>query len=231
LEYGFDKKTLKEGKIKIKTVRLGQALFFIQLVFLITNQYWFPESPISWQLMITYMLIPMGFMIYSTRSEKIVQEVSLIRSIAWGVIAFWITYAIVLVFYGLILDMNFGTVAYPAIMSVVIAQMVFVAPSEELFFRLLLPDWLVSASPKKMWFIAVVISQMGFAMFHIAAYNGDLTGIIIAFFVGMIWYVTSKIPYHGKPIGIGATIGSHIAYNLIISGILVGNIAMVFGGT
>jgi hypothetical protein len=46
----------------------------------------------------------------------------------------------------------------------------------------------------------------------------------------MVWVLSMRIRVGGKPLGIGFTIGSHAAYNLILVGILVGNVSMISGG-
>jgi membrane protease YdiL (CAAX protease family) len=214
----------KETERHIKTASLGEALFFIQLLVLITQSYFFPDYPISWQMMIVYMMIPIGLMVYSKRSETLVQNVSLYRSVLMAVIGFWVTYALVLLVYGVLFGLEFGEVSYYEIWPIIVAQVIFVAPSEEIMFRLVLPDVLQhKVFPKKLWLGALILSQILFAFFHIAAYQGSVGSMTIAFTIGMLWLFASRLPVNGKPLGIGFTIGSHIAYNLIIAGILVGN--------
>lgn len=217
-------KTLNEQVKNVKVMKLGELLFFTQLFFLITNRYFFPEAELSWQTCLIYMFIPVGFMVYSKKNEKLVQDVPLYRSLLFGLIGFWATYALVIVFYGLVLGLEFGTVAYNEVWMIIVLQAVFVAPSEELAFRLILPEYLKSVFPAKMWLVAIVLSQIGFSVFHLASYNGNGFSLMLAFIIGMIWITVSRLNYKGKPIGIGLTIGSHMCYNLILTGVLVGNI-------
>jgi hypothetical protein len=216
--------TFNEQVRNVKTMRLGELLFFIQLFILISNGYLFPNAELSWQVCITYMLIPIGFMIYSKRNEQLVQNVPLYRSLVFGLLGFWVTFALVIVVYGLIFRLEFGTVAQDAVWSTIALQAIFVAPCEEIAFRLIMPEWLKSIFPKNMWFVAIILSQVAFSLFHLNAYSGGYFSLLLAFIVGMIWVTTSRLEVDGKPIGIGMTIGSHMCYNLILTGVLVGNI-------
>jgi membrane protease YdiL (CAAX protease family) len=223
------KKAAREQAKSVKALRLGQLLFFSQLTVMIAGPYFFPDNPISFQTEIIYMIIPIGFMIYSVTTQRMIESISLMRSLAFAILGFWLTYAFVLFMFGFVLNMQFGTIAYAGILPMILLQAVFVAPSEELAFRSIIPEYFQRLFPKRFWWFALILSQGAFATFHVTAYQGNLGAMAIAFCVGLVWLAASRIPYKGKPIGIGFTIGSHACYNLILSGVLVGNYSMMFG--
>ncbi|MDD3092132.1 MAG: hypothetical protein PHG80_10950 [Methanoregulaceae archaeon] len=212
----------------VTTMTLGFILFGAQLFVLINLAYWGESLP--WQTCVLYMLIPVGFIVYSSRTRAAVESINLMRATRNAAIGFMLTYLVVLLFYGYILKFEFGTTPRSVLYSTILLQVLFVAPSEELAFRLIIPNYLLTLFKKHYWFVALVLAQAGFALFHLSAYGGNLGSMAIAFVIGMIWVFAMRVKFAGKELGIGFTIGSHAAYNLILTGVLVGNVSMICGG-
>lgn len=236
MEYTEAVKNIAEKQVKtFKKARLGQALFIAQMSALITSPYFFPDNPVSFEVAITYIIMTFGFMLYNRKIQDEIQTISLLRSVGFAILGFWVTWAIVLLFYGVWLQVEFPVVAVGQIGGIVLTQMLFVAPSEELVFRLAIPNILKSMFVKQAWILPIIYSQTIFAMFHITAYQGNITGMFVAFVIGMLWYFACRIPFEDadgkkRPIGIGLTIGSHVAYNLTVGGVLAGfNYATILG--
>lgn len=212
----------------VTTMTLGFMLFFFQLFVLINLAYFGDTLP--WNTCILYMMIPLGFAVYSSRTQAAVEGINLTKSTVNALVGFWLTFMVVLFLYGYILNMEFGTTQRSVLLSTIVLQVLFVAPSEELAFRLIIPNYLMTMFRKKFLIFALILSQVGFAIFHLYAYGGNLGSLVIAFTIGMVWVLSMRIRVGGKPLGIGFTIGSHAAYNLILVGILVGNVSMISGG-
>ncbi len=212
----------------VTTMTLGFILFGAQLFVLINLAYWGETLP--WQTCVLYMLIPLGFAVYSSRTKAAVEGIKLARATRNAIIGFALTYFVVLLFYGYILNFEFGTTPRSALYSTILLQVLFVAPSEELAFRLIIPNYLLTLFKKHYWFLALIVAQVFFALFHLSAYGGNLGSMAIAFVIGMIWVFAMRVRVQGNELGIGFTIGSHAAYNLILTGVLVGNVSMICGG-
>ena len=97
-------------------------------------------------------------------------------------------------------------------------QVLFVAPSEEICFRYLIPLWMQKNSPFSSNLLAGLASAALFSFFHATSYSFNIASMAIAFLIGFLWY------FLFKKWGIGATIGSHAAYNLLLSGIFSGGV-------
>ncbi len=212
----------------VTTMTLGFLLFGAQLFVLINLGYWGETMP--WQTCILYMLIPLGFAVYSSRTQAAVEGINLVRATMHAVLGFWLTFFIVLLLYGAALGFEFGTTPRSALFSTILLQVLFVAPSEELAFRLIIPNYLLTLFRKKYWIFALIIAQLAFALFHLSAYGGNVASLAIAFIIGMVWVLSMRVKLGGRELGIGFTIGSHACYNLILTGILVGNVTMICGG-
>lgn len=128
-----------------------------------------------------------------------------------------------------------------AVWSMILLQLFFVAPGEELFFRGWLPRLF---DPKgKSWKLYGSVSVSNaftastFATFHYAAYGaGGLsfftTSFLITFLLANVWLYLSRKevgrPFHKtkRPLGIPLTMGSHFAWNLCTLGIITGGVLL-----
>ena len=213
----------KQAIARWTNTEFAWVLFLAQLIALIPLSHYL--IGLDWQVAITYILIPMGFVVYSRVTQDQVRAISVKDMLLYGVAAFWITALLGYILYTFILHAELGTTTRPEIWGVIATQMLFVAPSEELAFRFIIPQWLgKKLGPRSSKWTAAVIAASLFALFHYSAYSGSWSSILIAFAIGMIWAGA----YYKW--GIGATMGSHAAYNLLVSGILTGNLTMVVGG-
>jgi membrane protease YdiL (CAAX protease family) len=96
--------------------------------------------------------------------------------------------------------------------------LLFVAPAEEILFRGVLPNlteerYILGKVP-----VIVIASQLAFAVFHIAAYGGIGSAMVMVLILGIIWV------YVARRWGLFVTMGSHTAYNLTVLGVLSGGV-------
>jgi membrane protease YdiL (CAAX protease family) len=138
--------------------------------------------------------------------------------------------AVVIAVFHYWLGMEFGTVDQTEFWSNIVMQVAFVACAEEMIFRNLLPEYLRTKFRSEI--PVVLLSQASFAFFHWGVYGGNYTSLLIAFIIGLIWVnvMKLKLPGEDHPLGLGFTIGSHAAYNLVLIGVFAGNINYLVGG-
>lgn len=220
-------KGLKRNTLLLVSLFVAQLAIYINASAFLEN---FPRET-AW----VYMCIPLFLMVYSQKAEDEVKTTPLWPSIRNALMGFWLTYAAVAVLFLVVLGAGLGSTPKGSLMSVIVLTVLFVAPSEELMFRAMLPKYLETVLPAMPW-LAWIISQATFAMFHFAAYQGNISSLAIAFLAGMVWLAAYKwTPKMGwlkakDRLGLGFTIGSHAAYNLVVSGVLIGNVTMIYGG-
>jgi membrane protease YdiL (CAAX protease family) len=212
----------------ITSLSLGLVLFIAQAWVLIN----YSGPGFSREVGMIYLILVFGFLIYTyyrRNTQNVVYRETIWHSLKSGLLGFLLTWAIVFPLY-MAIGIEFGSTASPAVIGVVLTQLLFVAPSEEIMFRSVLPD--VLESRMRWTWGALVVSQGAFALFHWSAYGGDWGAMALAFFIGMIWVLAYRFKpfFMREKLGIGFTTGSHCAYNLILSGILIGNITMICGG-
>jgi membrane protease YdiL (CAAX protease family) len=176
-------------------------------------------------MMLTYYLV----FIHQKRRSLNLDDLKLFPMIVYGFLGFIVTWIAVLIIYGKIFNMEFGTIPVTSVWGTILTQVLFVACSEELCFRYILPAYFKGAFH---WIIPALISQASFAAFHYSVYGGDLTSLLLAFVMGSIWYFAYHIPVGRSKLGLGFTIGSHAAYNLVLVGVLAGagHIVTIVGG-
>lgn len=192
------------------------VLFLLQLVALIPLRSHL--EGLEWEVAITYIMIPMGFAVYSRHTQEQVRGIAVKDILLYGVMAFWVTVCGAYLLFTQVFDMGLGTTLRSEVMGIVATQILFVAPCEELAFRFVIPNWLTKKLGKgRKWTVAIISSAL-FALFHYSAYSGDWSSMLIAFIIAMIW----SLAYWRW--GLGVTIGSHAGYNLLVSGILTGGI-------
>lgn len=219
----------EEGSLPVSTLGFGVVLFLLQLYFYIN----FQSPGFAREVALIYMFIPLGFIGYSIKAQQTVERLKLGNMVIFGVLGFIITWATVLFFYGMVLGIEFGTTSQYTLYGTIATQVLFVAPSEELAFRTILPSYLESkfkAQYKRWRFLGLLTPQVLFALFHSSAYQWEWNAMVLAFIIGCIWMATYRIKIGGERLGLGFSMGSHACYNLVLVGVLSGNIAMVCGG-
>lgn len=185
-----------------------------------------------------YILIPPVLLVYYAIDRSLAKrsltldELKLFPALYSGFLGFLVTWAFVLIVYGRLLGVQFGAVPATAVWGTVLTQVVFVACSEELAFRYVIPTYLGEKFRKHPKVIAAVLSSVAFASFHMAAYGGNMQSLFLAFMVSLVWFGAYHVPLglYGEKLGLGFTIGSHAAYNLCLAGVLSGGITMISGG-
>lgn len=224
---------LKENVGPLTTLRFGLVLFIIQYAFLVNGNY-FAEAGFSQNVALIYIILPIGLLAYSYREEKVIENLNLWRVAVMAVIGFTISAPVIFGLFHFVLGTQLGTTPANAVIGVILIQILFVAPVEELAFRAYIPTWLENHFPTDLKYMALGLSQVLFALMHWGVYGGNIGSLVIAFMVGSIWLTLYRFKpknfLGGGRLGIGFTIGSHACYNLIISGVLIGNIGMVVGG-
>lgn len=218
------------------------VLFILQLACYIALSGLY-EGGFSDDVALTYLIISLGCFVFASAYRLELKELRLSKVAVNWTVGFMITWMVVLYLYGEVWGIRFGEVRRPAVLGILVTQIVFVAASEEFMFRSLIPGYLF-----KMWgegrfttLIVFAISQGLFALFHFSAYGGNWDAMKIAFIIGCIWLFLARlehveVPFIGRqrvplgPLGIGFTMGSHAAYNLMMTGLLAGNVVSICGG-
>jgi len=100
-------------------------------------------------------------------------------------------------------------------LSFIFAELLVIAPVEEITFRRMIPDLLNN------WGITglsrILTASAIFAVFHLSVTHGDIGAMAMIFTIAVIWqYLADKERW-----GLGFTVGSHAAYNLVILGVLI----------
>jgi len=216
------RKELKQNLGPLTTLKLGVILYMVQCSLLINGERILGDG-FSRDVALIYIILPLGLLIYSSMNQKLVEKLTLIQTVSMAAVGFIITVPVVILVYHYGFGMNFGSVQQSEVLGTILTQVVFVAPVEELIFRWMLPNYTFSAMPKRLKYIGLIGTQVTFAMFHFGVYGGSGYLLFIAFIIGMIWLCAARHP----KLGIGFTMGSHMAYNLTVAGILVGNIVSV----
>jgi|GEM_PF-4224145 len=130
---------------------------------------------------------------------------------------FLVTYAVVLVLFELVMGYDWPAIAPTTALVMVYFTVFFVAPSEELLFRGVLPNLHVERYVLGVP-VLLVASQAVFALFHMAAYGGLGVSMFVTFGLGMVWV------FAARRLSLYATMGSHAAYNLCVLGVLTGGV-------
>lgn len=212
------------------SVTLAQWYFYINA----------PEVGFSKEIALVYMFMGsafLGIIIFVTSAQKVeVKELRTVRIIYMGFIGFVVAYAVTLGLYGGVMGMTFGTLPVNALFGTVLTQVLYVAVVEEMVFRWLLPTYLKT---KFVRWLALLIPQAMFALFHTSVYQGDWSALLIAFLFGCVmilafeykprlWLKKGEEP---QRLGLGFCIGCHAAYNLLLLGAIAPNgIDMILGG-
>jgi membrane protease YdiL (CAAX protease family) len=182
-----------------------------------------------------YIMFWVAFLAVGVASKAKLEELRLLGTLFFAFVGLIACWAVTLYLYGVVWEVDFPEVSQVNLWGLVIMQVLYVAVSEEFVFRYALPQILMAKF--KNW-LAFLIPQITFALYHMAAYQGDWDSIIIAFIFGCVMMFCYRIPikspvwsrYLGPRLGYGFCVGCHAAYNLVLLGVLSGGISMVGGG-
>jgi membrane protease YdiL (CAAX protease family) len=223
-----------------------KALKMFSFLVTVTILQWFvlinpPGSGFSREVASIYMQMGTAFLVIvvlatSTGTIRL-QSLRTSSMFVNGLGGFVIAWTFVLVVYYQYLGMTFGTVSLPDVWGLIVTQVLFVATVEEMVFRWLIPSYLSSIFTRRFRWLALLIPQASFAVFHVGVYQGDWDALAIAFVFGCVMMLAFNfVPPFGakekrKPLGLGFTIGAHAAYNLVLIGVLApGGISLLIGG-
>lgn len=224
-------KEAKKARPDFSAMGFLVALAIAQLFYYIN----FQGEGFSREVAMAYIIIPFVLLTaYSidraTFGKKInLDRFTILRLVFHGFLGFMVTWAFMLIVYGQFLGVQFGTVPATAVWGAVLTQVLYVACSEELAFRYILPTYLREKFPKAKY-LPNVLAAASFAFFHSAAYGGNYRSMALAFIVGLVWTFLYQFKLNGQKLGLGFTIGSHAAYNLTLVGVLSGGIQLISGG-
>lgn len=225
------KKAAKRVLPEFSALGFMMSLIIAQLFYYIN----FQGEGFSREIALAYIIIPVALMAYYTMDHQIykrpvtLDRFSLTRTIFHGLIGFMLTWVFMLWVYGYLLGVQFSSIPATAVWGTVLTQVLFVACSEELAFRYIIPAYLREKFPKAKY-IPMLLAAASFAVFHSAAYDGNYRSMGLAFLVGLVWLFLYNVKLDGHKLGLGFTIGSHAAYNLTLVGVLSGGISLISGG-
>lgn len=206
----------------LTTLKLGVLLYLVQCSLLINGEALLGEG-FSREVALIYIILPLGLLAYSSKNRTIVEKLTVIQTLKMAFVGFVVTVPVVILIYMYGFGMQFGSVQQSEVLGTIFTQAVFVAPVEELMFRWMIPTSAYMVLPRRLKLLGLIGSQITFSLFHMGVYQSSAFPLVIAFIIGMIWLAAARNP----KLGIGFTIGSHVAYNLTISGIMIGNIVSV----
>lgn len=212
--------------LPIRTMGFLTVLSVMQLWYLLN----YTGEGFSQQAAFIYIIIPVVFLAYSMLGKSVIEDIKLMNVAFFGVLGFFMAWAFVLMVYGNYLGIEFGTVSQSAVNGTITMQVLFVAPSEELAFRCILPQYLASKFKPSYRWLALLIPQISFAIFHYGVYSGEWSNMGIALIFGCVLMVAYNTKLFGEKLGLGFCIGAHSAYNLTLEGVLSGGITMLTGG-
>ena len=111
--------------------------------------------------------------------------------------------------------LDVGTIDAIGSRQAIIYTLILVAPAETLIFHAIVPFWVEKTWAKAEYVVIItfVVSQLIFAVFHIAAYGGSTGSMMFAFFFGII------LLYFARTYGIVFAIGIHFSWNLAVIGV------------
>jgi len=212
----------RENVGPLTTLKLGVLLYLVQCSLLINGEALLGDG-FSREVALIYIILPLGLLAYSSKNRAIVEKLTVIKTLKMAFVGFVVTVPLVIIIYMYGFGMQFGSVQQSEVLGTIFTQAVFVAPVEELMFRWMIPTYAYAVLPKRLKLLGLIGSQITFSLFHVGVYQSNIFPLIIAFSIGMIWLMAAR----NQKLGIGFTIGSHIAYNLTVSGIMIGNIVSV----
>lgn len=240
---------LKRARAAVQTVGQGlppeQPVSWLELLLL--AQAWFlVMAPtfvggfFSFEFALYYVLLTLIPLVRDrTMADQLFRQ-PLREYIVKFLLGFWLTVLAFWVLFLEVLDWRPQPLPYETLWAIVLFQVVFVTTAEEIFFRAYLPRRI---DPKRRTMrlygtitVGSVLSAAVFSSFHVSAYGFDsLTPYLIVGALAVIWTAASQFQagwLHEdgvkRPVGVALTIGSHLAWNLCVLGVLTGGV--VVGG-
>lgn len=204
------------NKKNLKYITLTFCYVFIAFYFLINGRALFPNwsanetsSIFIYLVGVTAFLtvsIPLGSRLnlkYQSKTIDVITNFSLAFPVFWM--------AFILIRDSGIWFQNISPLPMYLIVPTIVFQVFVVAASEELIFRGTIFPLLAKINVV----IAILLTSIFFALFHLGAYGGDIPALVVALGIGMILALLYM------KFNIGAAIAFHSVYNLIILGALV----------
>ena len=192
------------------------VIFIVQLFFLINYSHWFGGILNPFTILV-YIIMPPSLMMIlffmGNINKKPFTRTPLAKGTLHLLLGLFITWAITLsiVF---VFDIEVGRISVQYAMPILLFQLLLVAPSEEMTFRVLIPKMFSNLKYR----YRMIFSQVIFGGFHLVAYRGEYNLLIFAFIFGCLLLVLAD--RYGLPL----TIGIHFAYNCVMLGILSGGV-------
>ena len=150
--------------------------------------------------------------------DRLVPTAPVLQGLAHWAVGFMVTWALILVLFEVVLGYDWPLIASSTALVMLYFTAFFVAPSEEVLFRGVLPNLNVERYVLGRIPLILILSQVVFALFHIAAYGGVGSPMVVTFGLGLIWV------FIARRLSLYATMGSHAAYNLCVLGVLSGGV-------
>ena len=160
----------------------------------------------------------LGYGLVIKSSEYSWISVAFSKAVLMWMFGFALTWVVVYGLFTFLLDYQWPTIDANQALPLFMFHAVFVAPVEELIFRGVIPQEVEGHERWRRFPILLIGSQILFAVFHWGTYGGLGWPMLYAFMFGMVWVFASR------RWSIYWTMGSHLAYNTLIIGILSGGI-------
>lgn len=194
-------------------------IIFLIDIFLYFNADALFSGFLSKDFLLVYMVLPavVYTFIYSmgkVSDKNLLKSGSLFHSIGLMAFGFLTTWAVVLLLFSM--SGQLEAMNRTASLSFIFAELLVIAPVEEITFRRMIPDYLASWGVKGIY--RILLSASIFAVFHISVTHGNIASMAIIAVVAVVWQYLADNKQYGLPF----TVGSHAAYNLVILGVLVG---------
>lgn len=184
--------------------------FFLLLAFMFVNATIFvPASEIDHfrGVMTVYMIMLLLFLPYAKRAPG--YNLNLNKAIAYLVGAFVVTVFVMVAIRGVVPSLAGQTYIVGAPIYLLALHVAVVAFSEEMIFRGALST-----------LITPIPAAIAFGIFHVSAYGGDASSIMLAIAAGLVFYTMMKYT------NIWVAIGAHAGWNSVMAGVF----AMAVGG-
>jgi membrane protease YdiL (CAAX protease family) len=157
-----------------------------------------------------------GLVVKGTRPSWL--DADLPRAALMWLSGFVLTWVVVYGLFTFILHYDWPTIGANQALPVLVYQAVFVTTVEEVIFRGILPSEVKDLERWPRFPVLLIGTQVLFAVYHLSAYGGWNSLMVWAFLFGMIWVWVSR------RWSIYWTMGSHLAWNGCVLGILSGGI-------
>ena len=212
----------KEGKGGVFARAIVLIAVLQGFLFLNANVLWGPDWPaasVSIYLFLEAIFLGwLGYGLVIRGKRPVWIESSFSRAILMWMSGLIVTWVVVYGLFTFILHYQWPTIEANRALPILVYQAVFVTTVEEVIFRGILPSEVEDLERWPRFPVLLIGTQALFAVYHLAAYGGWNSLMIWAFIFGMIWVWVSR------RWTIYWTMGSHLAWNACILGILSGGI-------